>query len=82
MLVRSSIKGIIGYVADSVLLGRDSNRDPDRYRANSIDDSNDNNYYNNVDGFNNLGMALYLIFSDVAQNAANFKTNLSLLIIY
>ena len=55
MLLRSSVKGTIGHVADSVLLGRDSNRDPDRYRANSIHDSNNNNSYNNVDGFNNLG---------------------------
>ena len=55
MLLRSSVKGAIGHVADSVLLGGDSNRDPDRYRANSIHDSNNNDYYNNVDGFNNLG---------------------------
>ena len=82
MLLRSSVKGTIGHVADSVLLGRDSNRDPDRYRANSIHDSNNNNSNNNVDGFNNLGDDSHLIFSDVAQNAANFKTNLSLLIIY
>ena len=44
----------IGHVADSALLGRDSNGDPDRYRANSIHDSN-NNFNNNIDGFNNLG---------------------------
>ena len=37
------------------MLGRDSNRDPDRYQANSIHYSNNNNSYNNVDGFNNLG---------------------------
>ena len=55
MLLRSSVKGTIGHVADSVLLGRDSNRDPDRYQANSIHYSNNNNSYNNVDGFNNLG---------------------------
>ena len=54
MLLRSSVKGTIGHVTDSVLLGRDSNRDPDRYRANSIHDSNNNNSYN-VDGFSNLG---------------------------
>ena len=82
MLLRSSVKGTIGHVADSVLLGRDSNRDPDRYRANSIHDSSNYNSNNNEDGFHNLGDALYLIFSDVAQNAASFKTNLSLLIIY
>ena len=55
MLLRSSIKGTIGHVADSVLLGRDSNRDPDRYRANSIHYSNHDNSNINVDGFNNLG---------------------------
>ena len=55
MLLRSSVKGTIGHVADSVLLGRDSNRDPDRYRANSIHDSSNNNSNNNADGFNNLG---------------------------
>ena len=55
MLLRSSVKGNIGHVVDSVLLGRDSNRDPDRFRTNSIYDSNNNNSNNNVDSFNNLG---------------------------
>ena len=55
MLLRSSVKGTIGHVADSVLLGRDLNRDTDRYRVNSSHGSNNNNSYNNVDGFNNLG---------------------------
>ena len=55
MLLRSSVKGTIGHVADSVLLGRDSNSDPDCYRSNSIHDSNNNNSYNNVDSFNNFG---------------------------
>ena len=55
MLLRSSIKGTIAHVTDSALLGRDSNRDPDRYRANSIHDSNNNNSNSNVDGFDNLG---------------------------
>ena len=55
MLLRSSVKRTIGHVADSVLLGRDSNRDPGRYWANLIHASNNNNPYNNVDGFNNLG---------------------------
>ena len=54
-LLRSSVKETIAHVADSVLLGRDSNRDPDHYRANSIYDSSNNNSNNNVDGFNNLG---------------------------
>ena len=58
MLLRSSVKGAIGRVADSVLLGRDSNRDPDRYPSNSIHDSN-----NKVDDFTNLGDgSLYQIF--------------------
>ena len=55
MLLWSSVKGTIDHVADSVLLGRDSNRDPDRYRGNSIHDSNNDNCNDNVDGFNNLG---------------------------
>ena len=55
MLLRRSVKGTIGHVADSVLLSRDSNQDPDHYRANLIHDSNNNNSYNNVDGFKNLG---------------------------
>ena len=55
MLLRSSIKGTIGHVANRVLLGRDLNQDPDRYRVNSIHDSNNDNSNNNVDGFNNLG---------------------------
>ena len=55
MLLRSSVKGTIGHVVDSVLLGRDSNRDPDHYRENSIHDSNNDNSDNNVDGFNSLG---------------------------
>ena len=54
MLLRSSVKGIIGHGVDSVLLGRDSNRGPGCYWANSIHDS-DNNSNNNVDSFNNLG---------------------------
>ena len=55
MLFRSSVKGTIGHVADSVLLGRDLNRDPDRYWANSIHGSNNNSSNNNADSFNNLG---------------------------
>ena len=51
------------HVADSVLLVRDSNRDPDRYRANSIHDSNNNNSNNNEDDLTNLGDgSLYHIF--------------------
>ena len=55
MILRSSVKRTLGDVAGSVLLGRDSNRDPDRYLANSIHDNNNNSSYNNVDGFKNLG---------------------------
>ena len=50
MLLRSSVKGNIGHVVDSVLLGRDSNRDPDHYWENSIHDSNNDNSNNNADG--------------------------------
>ena len=55
MLLRTSLKGTIGYVADSVFFGTDSNRDPDRYWVNSVHDSNSNNSNDNEDGFNNLG---------------------------
>ena len=55
MLLGSSVKPTIGHVADSVFLGRDSNRYPDCYRANSIHESNDNNYNNKVDDLTNLG---------------------------
>ena len=55
MLLRSSLKGTLGHVADCVLLCRDLNRDADRYQANSIHDSNNNSSNNNVEGFNNLG---------------------------
>ena len=51
------------HAADSVLPVRDSNRDPDRYRANSIHDSNNNNSNNNEDDLTNLGDgSLYHIF--------------------
>ena len=36
MRLRSSVRGAIRQVVDSVSLGRGSNRDPDRYQANSI----------------------------------------------
>ena len=55
MLLRSSVKATIAHVAESVLLGSDWNRDRYRYRSNSIHDGNNNNSYDNVDGFNNLG---------------------------
>ena len=54
-LLKYRVKGTIGHVADSVLLGRDSNQDPDCYRANSIHDSDNNNSNNHADSFNNLG---------------------------
>ena len=64
ILLRSSIKGTIGHVAGSVLLVRDSNRDPDRYQTNSIHDSNNNNSNNNVDDLDNLGDgSLYNFFT-------------------
>ena len=82
MLLRSSVKGTIGHVTDSVLVGRDSNRDPNRFQENSIHDSNNNDSYNNVEGFNNLGDGSLSHISDVAQSAAIFTSNLSLLITY
>ena len=45
MRLRSSKRGTIGLVANSVLLCWDYDRGPDRYRANSID----TNYNNNND---------------------------------
>ena len=63
MLLRSSVKGTIGHVADSVLLGRDLNRDLDRYWADSIHVCNNNNFNDNVDDLINLGDGfLYHIF--------------------
>ena len=63
MLLRSSVKGTIGHVADSVLLGRDLNRDLDRYCADSIHVCNNNNFNDNVDDLINLGDSfLYHIF--------------------
>ena len=54
MLLRSSVKGTIGNVTDSVFFGRDLNQYPDHYWANSIHDSNNNNSYN-LDNLTNLG---------------------------
>ena len=82
MLLRSSVKGTIGNVADSVLLGGDSNQDPDRYLVNLIHDRKNNNSNNKVNDFTNLGAGSLYHYLDMAQNAANFKLNLSLLIIY
>ena len=48
MLLQSSVKGAIGHVADTVLLGRDSNRDRDCYLANLIHDNNNDNSNNNA----------------------------------
>ena len=46
MLLQISVKGTIGHAADIVLLGRDSNQDPDHYRASLIHDSKNNNSNN------------------------------------
>ena len=63
MLLRSRVKGNISHVADSVLLRRDSNRDPDRYQANSIHNKNNNTSNDNVDDLTNLSDgSLYHIF--------------------
>ena len=63
MLLRSSVKGTTGHVADSVLLGRDLDRDLDRYWADSIHVCNNNNFNDNVDDLINLGDGfLYHIF--------------------
>ena len=49
MILRSSGRGTGCIVAEGVSLGRDSNRDPDRYRANSIPSENNNNIRCNED---------------------------------
>ena len=58
MLLRRSVKGTIGHVAASALLGGDSNQDPYRYLANLIHDRKNNNSKNKVDDFTNLGDGL------------------------
>ena len=55
MLLRSSVKGTIRNVTDCVFFGRDLSQYPDRYWANSIHDSNNNNSYDNLDNLTNLG---------------------------
>ena len=82
MLLRSSVKGTIGHVADIVLLNRDSNRDPDRYRENSIHDSNNDNSNNNVGGFNNLGDGSLSRIFRYGSKRCQFKNKFALLIIY
>ena len=63
MLLQSNANGTIGPALDSALLGRDSIRDLDRYRANAIHDSNNNNYNYNVDNLTNIvESSLYHIF--------------------
>ena len=49
MILRSSGRGTGCILAEGVSLGRDSNRDPDRYRANSIRSDNNNNIRSNED---------------------------------
>ena len=82
MLLRSSVKGTIGHAADIVLLGRDSNRDPYRYRENSIHDSNNNNSNNNVGGFNNLGDGSLSHIFRYGSKRCQFKNKRALLTIY
>ena len=52
MILKSSETGIGCIVAEGVSLGRDSNRDPDRYRANSI--RSDNNNIRSNEDINNV----------------------------
>ena len=53
-MLRNSVTGTIDPVADHALLGRTSNWDPDRYRENLIDDSNNDYANNNVGKLTNL----------------------------
>ena len=55
-----------------VLLGGDSNRDPDRYRANSIHDRYNDNFNNNVDDLTNLGDGyLYHTFRNILSTTTD-----------
>ena len=54
MILRSSVRGTISQVADSVSLGRGSNGDPDRYRANSIYNIDNNNNNRDLNNNNNI----------------------------
>ena len=57
------VEGTIDHVVDSVLLGRDSNRGPDRYRENLIYNGNNTNFNGNIDNLTKLGDGcLYHIF--------------------
>lgn len=81
MIFRSSIKRTVDHVAESVFLGRGLNRNPDHHWVNSIHVSN-NDKLNKEKDPTNLGDCSLSFFLDVVQDAANFKTNLLLLIIY
>ena len=55
MILQSKVKGTIGHVMKSVLLGRNSIRDSDRYRVNLIHISKNDNSNNNVHDPSDLG---------------------------
>ena len=62
-MLRNSVKETIDTVADSALLSRESNWDPDRYQENWIDDSNNDQSNDNVGKLTNLAEgSLYHIF--------------------
>ena len=61
---------------DSVLLCRDSNWDLDRYRANSIRDSNNDNLNNNVDDPTNLGDGFLCHSFKIGSGSCKFRSKL------
>ena len=60
MILRSIATWTTGHVVDNALLIRDLNQDPDRYRANSIHVSNNNNSIDDVDDLTNLGDSIFM----------------------
>ena len=55
MILRNTVKDTICHVADSTLLGSNSNRDPDHYWANLAHITNNDNLNNNVHNPTDLG---------------------------
>ena len=79
MILRSSVRGTQCTAAEGVSLGRDSNRGPDRNRANSINVNlnNNNNYNNNNNNNNNNDSLEYIQYNNLGDGSAHsiFKCN-------
>ena len=80
MILQSSVKETISYVTESVLLGMDSNGDPDRYRANLIHIRNDDNSKNNIYDPTDLGDGCLCHIFRCVSRRYQFQNNASLLI--